>query len=83
MVEQKLASELKGGEYSFQPQLQTNYISAKMKERSTADKAYLDLYTVKKNKDDVKTEDVEYERNKKELTFTPNIKKSQNTVTKK
>jgi hypothetical protein len=47
-----------------------------MNERSTADKAYLNLYTVKKNKEDVKTEDVEYERNKNELSFTPNIKKS-------
>ena len=47
-----------------------------MKERSAADKTYLDLYTVKKNKEDVKTEDVDYEKNKKELTFTPNIQKS-------
>ena len=64
-------------ECTFKPKLQAKYRSEALTERESPDKrkdkVFQELYVKKEKKADVKTEDVEFEKNKKELTFKPNI----------
>jgi hypothetical protein len=63
---------------TFKPQLKARYQSQKNTERaeihkSNPDKIYQELYVVKEKHADVRTEDIEYERNKDQLSFKPNL----------
>ena len=71
---------------TFKPKLQAKYKSSKLEERSPdkrkPDQIFEELYKKKEKKNDVKTEDVEYQRNLAECTFKPDIKNSVRRVTK-
>ena len=74
-------------ECTFKPQLKAKYQSVGMKDRSperrNPEKIFEELYKKRERKEDVKTEDREYEKNLKELTFKPtiNARKSSARVT--
>jgi hypothetical protein len=71
---------------TFRPSLQAKYKSSKLEDRSPdkrkPDQIFEELYKKKEKKDDVKTEDIEFQKNVGECTFKPDIKNSLKRVSK-
>ncbi|CDW84802.1 UNKNOWN [Stylonychia lemnae] len=64
---------------TFKPQIKPKFPlkdGEKSPDRKEPQKVFEELYKVKQKGQDVKSEDVEFEKNKKELTFKPNIQSS-------